>query len=311
MWNLVILVLGAVPLLASAQKACYFPDGTVAENDFPCYKDADISFCCGPGYACLKNRICKRTEASLDGVASPIDFVRGSCTNSDWSSTACPAFCTGDGFANGGGNTMFNCSVPTEYCCYGGTVDCSCDDPSLVSTLKGGEEALTTVGEAAASSTTEEAAASTTGPDSSSATPTEDATSSSSSFSTNAPTSPAASAIRSSTDGPRSTATRVPRPANSGGGGTSSNTKIGVGVGVPVGAAILAVIAYLLWRERRNRKHIKALASANRGKSVDHTHLNGEGAYYSQAGSSDKQPDLHEIEGRSLVPQPVELDHTR
>ena len=61
---------------------CYYPDGTLATLDSPCFPDADVSFCCGNGTACLADQLCYN-----DG------YIRGSCTDKTWNSPECPQFC--------------------------------------------------------------------------------------------------------------------------------------------------------------------------------------------------------------------------
>ena len=96
-----LITLFHVSLFPSAFGAhtCYFPDKTTADHDFPCHPDRDISACCGPGYACLADGVCQVTNASIDALNAPPQrqYLRGSCTDRTWSSTACPLFCIGKG----------------------------------------------------------------------------------------------------------------------------------------------------------------------------------------------------------------------
>lgn len=72
---------------------CYFPDGSLTPQDVPCLSDSQRqSNCCGPGYACLSNKIC-RLERSADEIAVKYTYRRGSCTDKIWRSSACPSFC--------------------------------------------------------------------------------------------------------------------------------------------------------------------------------------------------------------------------
>ena len=71
---------------------CYFPDGeTIADHDTPCNSDIH-SFCCGQGFACLSNGLCKLTDNVVDAGPGQSTFVRGSCSDKAWGSS-CPAFC--------------------------------------------------------------------------------------------------------------------------------------------------------------------------------------------------------------------------
>ena len=68
-----------------AQKACFYPDGLRLFADIPCSKNgSEDNFCCGPAAICLSNKIC------WDGGSG---YLRGSCTDATWKSSACPQFC--------------------------------------------------------------------------------------------------------------------------------------------------------------------------------------------------------------------------
>lgn len=78
---LVILLLQRVTAL------CYFPDRTRLLNDQPCIVNGtEDSFCCGPQATCMSDKLC------WDGGTG---YVRGSCTDVTWKSSACPQFCLG------------------------------------------------------------------------------------------------------------------------------------------------------------------------------------------------------------------------
>ena len=66
-------------------QTCYNPDGTFS-GDIPCWSVSTASACCGPGWECLPNNICKNHMG---------DLSRGSCTDQTWESTGCPQFCYG------------------------------------------------------------------------------------------------------------------------------------------------------------------------------------------------------------------------
>lgn len=75
---------------------CYYPHGNIALTDVVCFPSDADSFCCGPGYACLENKLCMRTAEGTDN--QPIgSFDRGSCTDASFNSSACPQFCTDAG----------------------------------------------------------------------------------------------------------------------------------------------------------------------------------------------------------------------
>ena len=82
----------ALAIVRFAQALCYFPDGeTVAIHDTPC-TDGTHSFCCGQGFACISNGLCKLTEHVVDAGPGQSTFVRGSCSDKSWGSN-CPGFC--------------------------------------------------------------------------------------------------------------------------------------------------------------------------------------------------------------------------
>lgn len=91
LWSLAVLFL-TLSTTSSAQRACFFPDGTRASGDIACNPDASSeSACCGVGYACLANGICQQTSAAPDNGG--VRFIRGSCTDISWQSSSCPQFC--------------------------------------------------------------------------------------------------------------------------------------------------------------------------------------------------------------------------
>lgn len=64
---------------------CFDPDGTRLFADQPCLVNGtQDSFCCGPQATCLSDKLC------WDGGGG---YVRGSCTDATWKSSACPQFC--------------------------------------------------------------------------------------------------------------------------------------------------------------------------------------------------------------------------
>lgn len=85
----------------SAYATCYFPDGSEAGRNFPCFPDRAVSFCCGVGWICSTNLLC------LGSSIVPSEWnhvIRGSCTDGSWQSSACPRFCE---------NSMWlACSIP-------------------------------------------------------------------------------------------------------------------------------------------------------------------------------------------------------
>ncbi|KAI1269832.1 hypothetical protein F5Y18DRAFT_371754 [Xylariaceae sp. FL1019] len=139
-------------LFRLAESICYYPDGTVAPQDTPCDDDSSESTCCGQGYACLSNHICQATgeERHKNGAT---EFVRGSCTDKNWRSGSCPAFCVNPEAPSfdltAGGMGMAKCANITEdiyYCINQNTDHVDCEKKVNVVTFQGTPTALTTIG---------------------------------------------------------------------------------------------------------------------------------------------------------------------
>jgi hypothetical protein len=67
------------------RASCYFPDGGQASLDVPCDASATESFCCFSAQACLSNKLCYDPTT--------LQYARGTCTDPNWESAACPKFC--------------------------------------------------------------------------------------------------------------------------------------------------------------------------------------------------------------------------
>lgn len=82
------------PLCWAAGPNCYFLDHDYAPANEPCNPSAEESSCCGPGWACLANGLCRSTRESEakygEGVYGP-----PSCTDSQWNSIECFNPCRG------------------------------------------------------------------------------------------------------------------------------------------------------------------------------------------------------------------------
>src|SRR5438876_2185174 len=103
-----LLLLPLFPLSTTAQT-CYYPDGSRARDYtyVPCVNGTH-STCCIPseGDVCLSNNICFYTTGDYP--------FRGACTDSTWSSNACPQFCTGTNPSDW--EVMTDCGAG-KYCC--------------------------------------------------------------------------------------------------------------------------------------------------------------------------------------------------
>jgi hypothetical protein len=76
-----LLLLLQLVATTSAQQ-CFFPDGSKSP-DTPCSTDSGHSACCGASSFCMDNGLCFG-----GGIMS-----RGSCTDENWESDACAAYC--------------------------------------------------------------------------------------------------------------------------------------------------------------------------------------------------------------------------
>lgn len=75
-----------------ATAICYYPNQKIAD-DVPCSDSGEHISCCGKGYACLSNKVCRMSHQDANGAPLPYTYGRGSCTDQDWRSQACPNFC--------------------------------------------------------------------------------------------------------------------------------------------------------------------------------------------------------------------------
>ena len=75
-------------VLNRVSGTCYFPNGNVSPQDVACEASASDSFCCYHDQACLSNGVCM--TGVVDGIQQ---YARGTCTDPNWESGACPKFC--------------------------------------------------------------------------------------------------------------------------------------------------------------------------------------------------------------------------
>lgn len=81
------IVVASLALSGTAFAQCYYPNGKVAEPDFPCDVNAEVSVCCGGrGTQCMSNRLCQDPDGRV---------IRGSCTDKNWLSPECGLYCLG------------------------------------------------------------------------------------------------------------------------------------------------------------------------------------------------------------------------
>ena len=125
--------------------SCYYPDGTYSPLDRPCIdNDSQESFCCGLAFTCLSDKVCYTGNQSVLGYST---YLRGSCTDQSFRSSACPQFCSSAysscmwspvtdklvGVANANeGGIMFQCGSQTDsYCCSPNDTPCSCETKNI------------------------------------------------------------------------------------------------------------------------------------------------------------------------------------
>ncbi|KAK3068754.1 hypothetical protein LTR53_013417 [Teratosphaeriaceae sp. CCFEE 6253] len=110
------LIAALAPLLllrARAQDApCYWPDHSPALNQTPCHALAAVSWCCFATDACLSNGLCLQQSAVWTNRVG-----RGACTDSTWSSAACPQYCA-DVTPDGSTTVFLAYDTPSgAFCC--------------------------------------------------------------------------------------------------------------------------------------------------------------------------------------------------
>lgn len=93
----------SVCLPSLVHSLCYFPNGDIADNNFPCTDDTEESFCCGRGGVCLEGGLCSPPSGNYD------TYVRGSCTDKTWRSSSCPLYCVSNNRFGGAG--IGQCSI--------------------------------------------------------------------------------------------------------------------------------------------------------------------------------------------------------
>ncbi|CAG9982220.1 unnamed protein product [Clonostachys byssicola] len=230
----------------SAANTCYFPNGKIASDNFPCDPDAEQSACCGGGLGnvCLSNKLCQSSSGNV---------VRGACTDKNWESPECAMYCLG---ANTGGTDLISCSnvtkTDTSFCC-DHTTDCCDSGVARFEVLP--SRAGTWASWNVASSRYFTVSTSSTRASSSTATATSTTLVSTTSASTSV-SSASASSTAISSEGSQN----VTSP------GLSVGAQVGIGVGVGVGALLVAVIAFLLWKNHKKNQII----NDNQVREVSH-----------------------------------------
>ncbi|KAF2665709.1 hypothetical protein BT63DRAFT_459286 [Microthyrium microscopicum] len=96
-------------------KPCFFPSGVVSFGA-PCYDDHETSRCCGFGWSCMSNGLCKTGPSNEKNFKS--QFFRGSCTDQTWGNPACNDICRGAEDNLDSSQPLQVCDSTTgTYCC--------------------------------------------------------------------------------------------------------------------------------------------------------------------------------------------------
>lgn len=235
----------------AANNQCYFPNGKVSADDYPCSSDADSSACCGGGLGtiCLSNNLCQGPDGAI---------IRGSCSDKNWDSDSCAHYCMS---ASLGGTDLVSCANVTQddtsYCCNG--VENCCDsgdgrfsvgpsNPTKVATWNAASTKFVAVSVATDSSSASTSSTSTL------------STRSTSTISTS-PTSTVADGSDTAAANPLGDTNTASQSSGTSSSPTaqpssdlSSGAKAGIGIGAAVGAVLIAALTYTIWRLQKMSK---------------------------------------------------------
>ncbi|KAK4033447.1 hypothetical protein C8A01DRAFT_19603 [Parachaetomium inaequale] len=232
-----------------AQRQCFYPNGQLAANDFPCDSGADESPCCGGslGTVCLTNKLCRGADGNI---------IRGSCTDKNWNSPECAQYCLS---ARTGGTDLISCSnstgTDTAYCCDRSRAFCCDEGVARFDVFPSNPQVLANWDDKATAYVTVKRA-----------------TTSSSATSTS-PSSPTSTTLSTTTATTTTTTTTPlgPVPTPSSGLTTQSQpsqqvepsglpvaAQAGIGAGAGVLAIALAAVAFLAFKLRKNKRAMLA-----------------------------------------------------
>ncbi|KAK6355622.1 hypothetical protein TWF718_000017 [Orbilia javanica] len=221
----ILLGLTALPCIITAQRRCYFPDGSRAPNHRACNQEAETdnnvhSSCCGldDNVVCLSSNLCINQKGYI---------YRGACTDESWDDPACPSsHCTY--FGSSGMNILSCDDVSGLWCCAeGGSIPCCQNANKTKFLLNPGTVTYVSLGLSTISSTSTSAASSS----STESTSTTDAT--------------------TTTTSSESPATGVPQAVVT---ALSTGAAVGMGIGITIPSVLAIVFASLWWIERSRRK---------------------------------------------------------
>ncbi|KAI9748982.1 MAG: Anaphase-promoting complex subunit 5 [Chaenotheca gracillima] len=215
--------------MAQDAKMCYFPDGaTVDTKGFACNTTSTESTCCGERDACMTGGYCYSQYTGY--------FYRRSCTDKTWKAKDCAPSCQ---------SVNQDASVPILQCDHSYNACCaedghSCCNNATTFFFDPGFIKVPNL----------------TSPTASGSSSSPSAKSSSKPIDPAGPDPPSPSSPSPASPSP---ATPTPVPASA----DHKPLIVGVAVGVPLGLAFLAVLALLLYRERKSRRVAEAALAAN------------------------------------------------
>ena len=221
-----------------ANITCYGQNGATTD-DIPC-GFVDNNQCCGSGWDCLANGLCRQ-----HGTTS---YAQAACTDIDYNN--CLSFCNKaefDGFGE-----VSSCGI-NSWCCAGaqgqgeGGVDC-CDQANLTTSLQPFPYSTIAADEVGKTSVT---------PSTTSASATSQAHSLSSATKSSSRSSTSVGGLAQSTTS--NTPSSLPSSSSSKDSGLSTGAKVGIGIAVPLGLLILAALAFFVYKSRKQGKYLKDL----------------------------------------------------
>ncbi|KAF2092701.1 hypothetical protein NA57DRAFT_62225 [Rhizodiscina lignyota] len=241
-----ICILPTFLAAVQGRATCYYPDGTVAANDWPCKDSGGGVECCSRGYACLDNGLCVAPDPN---PALNISYIRSSCTDKSWKSSSCPNFCTSNHAS--GGALMYACdaSAASDFCCDNGRgYYACCSDKANILDIPAATAALTLAGVPTVITLEKQTSTAQGAPDAITVTK----ISASKLTKTQGVLRTTTVINTESTSNPTSaTSSDTPTPNSS--SGLSTGAKAGIGIGVALGVVLIALnaaLAYLFLRRR-------------------------------------------------------------
>ena len=257
-----------------ANVSCYAPNGDHGGNAIPC-GFADNNQCCGLGWDCLANGLCRE-----HGTTS---YSQAGCTDADYNN--CLSFCNAASF--GGFTEVSSCGI-NSWCCGGiqgqesSDADC-CTVKSLTTSLQPFPYSIIEadqVGKASATPATSSAGSTTKSGAKTISAPGSSRTSS---------TATVGAIPQSTSSGGSTTPSSASSSSNS---GLSTGAKLGIGVAIPVVVLLLAVLGFLVYKSRKQGRYLRDLqekdgAGYDRAVEAPTSQMSAQG-YVSEAYGSER-----------------------